>query len=58
MMYRGSTRRILIPSRGCVFGLGDILGDTGRRLFSSCALVCIEVARAVYQFHHADVYSG
>ena len=38
-MYRGSTRRILIPSRGCVFGLGDILRDTGRCLYSSCASV-------------------
>ena len=42
-MYRGSTRRISIPSRGCVFGLGDILDDTGRFLFSSCASVSVTV---------------
>ena len=42
-MYRGSTRRILIPSRGRVFGVGDILDDTGRCLFSSCASVSVTV---------------
>ena len=42
-MYRGSTRRILIQSRGRVFGLGDISDDTGRCLFSSCASVSVTV---------------
>ena len=55
-MHRGSTRRILIQSRGCVFGLGDILNDTGRCLLSSCASVSVTVISVIinYFFHVAS----